>query len=119
MTKRVADAFETGYQMGREHAIQDMDDDNAKLWDKIENQAREITRTREALECVNGKLKPWKKQADRLAAENAKLRDAVLALLTCENDDMDAHDCPMYDESKPNRCKLEMILYELGFSAEG
>lgn len=119
MTKRMAYAFETGYQMGREHAIQDMEDDNAKLRDKIENQAHEITRMREALERVNGELKPWKKQADRFAAENAKLRDAVLALLTCENDDMDAHDCPMYAEDEPNRCKLEKTLYELGFRAEG
>ena len=84
MTKEHAYAFECGYQMGREHAMEDV--------------ARGGSRSVEELE-----------------AENARLSNVVIAFLMCADDDADAHECPMYDEDAPDRCRLWETLVDLGF----
>lgn len=47
-------------------------------------------------------------------AENMKLRMLVEATEVCNDDDADAHDCPLYDECEPYRCAKERLMQELG-----
>lgn len=51
-----------------------------------------------------------------LCVENRKLRDLLEAIRVCEDDDADAHDCPLYDEGEPTRCAYGRIADELGLS---
>lgn len=63
--------------------------ENAKLREKAQRQANELTALRKAIEQRNGELRPWKRQAERLVAENAELRELVLdiygELVSCED----------------------------------
>lgn len=47
------------------------------------------------------------------------LRDIVRGMQLCDIEDADAHDCPLYDEDEPNRCKKDRLLRELGLVVEG
>ena len=51
--------------------------------------------------------------------ENHRLREVVRALLVCDDDDADAHGCPMYDEHAEDRCRLDAALVELGIEVDG
>lgn len=42
------------------------------------------------------------------------LEDLVRGLEMCGDDDADAHDCPLYDESEPYRCKKDRLMCKLG-----
>lgn len=46
--------------------------------------------------------------------ENNKLRSIIEGQQVCADDDADAKDCPLYDESEPYRCKKERLMEELG-----
>lgn len=56
----------------------DAERENELLREKVRRQADELDSTRRALERRNGELRPWKRQAERLVAENAKLRELLL-----------------------------------------
>lgn len=49
-----------------------------------------------------------------LRLENRKLRKLVVGMQVCEDDDADAHDCPLYEEGEPTRCAYGRIADELG-----
>lgn len=53
-------------------------------------------------------------KVSELRLENRKLREMVEAMQVCEDDDADAHDCPLYDENEPTRCAYGRIADELG-----
>lgn len=53
----------------------------------------------------------------KLRLENRVLRKLVAGMQVCEDDDADAHDCPLYDEGEPTRCaygRYSRIADELG-----
>ena len=56
--------------------------ENEKLREKARRQADELTALRKAIEQRNGEFRPWKRQAERFVAENAKLRELVRDALT-------------------------------------
>ena len=43
-----------------------------------------------------------------------KLRALLKGQQVCADDEADARDCPLYDESEPYRCKKERLMQELG-----
>lgn len=49
-----------------------------------------------------------------LETENEKLRKLVSGLLYCALEDVDAHDCPLYDEFEPYLCMKDKLLFDLG-----
>lgn len=98
-------------------------DENTRLREKVERQATELDRMRQALEWKNGTLAPLEKQANRLAAENGKLRKYALALVSVVEDHGCDH-CPHAvgcdTETLPMRdgCKLRDELRELGIEVD-
>lgn len=56
--------------------------------------------------------------ADEMEAENNKLKELAKGLLYCLDDHLDAHDCPLYDEGEPNKCKAERLIREAGVRDE-
>lgn len=54
--------------------------------------------------------------ASELRLENRMLRKLVDGMQVCEDDDADAHDCPLYDEGEPTRCAYGRVADELGLS---
>lgn len=54
-----------------------LESENAKMREKVQRQADELTSLRKAIEQRNGEWRPWKRQAERFVAENAKLRELV------------------------------------------
>lgn len=53
-------------------------------------------------------------KVSELRLENRKLRKLVAGMQVCEDDDADAHDCPLYEEGEPTRCAYGRIADELG-----
>lgn len=51
---------------------------------------------------------------DEMCERVVDMEDLVLGLETCGDDDADAHDCPLYDESEPYRCKKDRLMAKLG-----
>ena len=54
------------------------------------------------------------KLIEHLKAENGSLKELAHGLLYCLDDGLDAHDCPLYDEGEPNKCKVERLIRETG-----
>lgn len=104
--------------------IADMLDEKAKLREKVQRQADELTALRKAIEQRNSELRPWKRQAERFVAENAKLRELVRDYHRYEHED--CHSCRYINECRADesgRCIAPMRLgeryRELGVEVDG
>ena len=77
------------------------------MHDENENLKRTVKRRDVQLDIMVDK-------AGELRLKNRKLRRLVAGMQVCEDDDADAHDCPLYDEGEPTRCAYGRIADELG-----
>lgn len=66
-----------------------LESENVALREKAQRQADELTALRKAIEQRNGEWRPWKRQAERFVAENAKLREQMERLVTLLRNDCD------------------------------
>lgn len=57
-----------------------LESENVALREKAQRQADELTALRKAIEQRNGEWRPWKRQAERFVAENAKLRELAVGM---------------------------------------
>lgn len=87
-------------RIGIIEVIDDMHSEN-------ENLKRTVERREMQLDIMVNKV-------GELRLENKKLRKLVAGMQACEDDDADAHACPLYDEGEPTRCAYGRIADELG-----
>lgn len=93
--------------------------ENAKLRNEVDNLLDSEHLTSVAVAYAGcDECGEYKQTMLRLFAENAKLRDLVLGMMICSDNDEEAQKCPLYDENEPYRCGKDRLMGELGLSKE-
>ena len=60
------------------------------------------------------RIEELEERVDELDAERGRMKDVIIALLTCADDGADGRECPMYSDDAPFRCMLEPALMSIG-----
>ena len=98
-------------------AVRDAEHDESMAWDRVRKAEAENAKLRDSLEFANNECEKVSLEYLNLQAENAKLRELVLARFACDSDACEScADCQL-SGSKPFRCAE--VAQELCVEVEG
>ena len=95
-----------------------MDDENLSLRERVERMWRANVGKNNDILLLNAEIGDLRQEVEQLKRDKKNIRDIVIALLICGDDDADGRDCPMYREDAEWHCALDAALKSIGIEVE-